>query len=79
MSKACVAAGGRESVFYVNGTKVEGAPMTLETLLARYDLCLTSQGVAVALNRRVVPRSTWPNCEVYAQDRIEIVRAFQGG
>jgi thiamine biosynthesis protein ThiS len=79
MSKAQVAHGARESVFYVNGSEIEGAPMTLESLLARYDVSLASQGVAVAINERVVPRHTWAECGICAQDRIEIVRAFQGG
>ncbi len=79
MSKAQGVQDARESVFYVNGTEVHGAPMTLETLLARYHISLASQGVAVAINERVIPRSTWAASGVSAQDRVEIVRAFQGG
>ena len=38
-----------------------------------------TRGVAVALNDRVVPRSSWAEQPVEEGDRIEIVRAVQGG
>jgi len=36
-------------------------------------------GVAVAVNEEVVRRSGWPAWELRDGDRIEIVRAVQGG
>jgi sulfur carrier protein len=37
------------------------------------------RGVAVAVNEEVVPRSAWDATELAAGDRIEILRAAQGG
>jgi sulfur carrier protein len=79
MSKTHVAQNARESIFYVNGVEFKGAPMALEALLSHYDISLTSQGVAVAINERVVPRSAWGTCELCSEDVVEIVHAFQGG
>jgi sulfur carrier protein len=36
-------------------------------------------GIAVAVNGIVVPRGQWTRTELRAGDRIEIVRAVQGG
>lgn len=79
MSKAHVAQNARESSFYVNGVEIKGAPMALEVLLSRYGISVASQGVAVAINERVVPRSAWGACELSSEDVVEIVHAFQGG
>ena len=38
-----------------------------------------TRGVAVAVNSEVVPRSTWLDALVAAGDRVEILRAVQGG
>ena len=40
---------------------------------------LGSQAVAMAVNRKVVPRQMWQSQVLLAQDRIEIVRAIGGG
>lgn len=39
----------------------------------------TSRGVAVALNGEVVARSAWEATAVAEGDRVEILRAAQGG
>ncbi len=39
----------------------------------------TSEGIAIAVNGRVVRRSAWPQTALNEGDRIEIVRAMQGG
>ncbi|HVX53727.1 sulfur carrier protein ThiS [Nocardioides sp.] len=36
-------------------------------------------GVAVAVNRGVVPRGSWESHRLVAGDRVEIVTAVQGG
>ena len=50
---------------------------TLESLVLA--LALPSEGVALALNRQVVPRREWRNRALSEDDRIEIVRAVGGG
>lgn len=37
------------------------------------------RGVAVAVNEEVVPRSAWDTTPLDAGDRVEILRAAQGG
>ncbi|HEV2310652.1 MAG TPA: sulfur carrier protein ThiS [Acidimicrobiia bacterium] len=37
------------------------------------------RGVAVALNEDVVPRGDWPRTRLRAGDRVEVLRAAQGG
>lgn len=38
-----------------------------------------ARGVAIAVNGRVVRRREWETTAVHEDDRIEIVRAMQGG
>ena len=39
----------------------------------------TVRGIAVAVNDQVVPRSQWDTHALRDQDRVEIIRATQGG
>lgn len=62
---------------------VNGEPMALRdgaTLTTLVELlgCGT-KGVAVAVNETVVPRSTWAHTTVHSDDRVEVLRAAQGG
>jgi sulfur carrier protein len=65
----------------VNGASLEvpgtGAAALLDVLAAAgmHDL----RGVAIALDEEVVPRSHWPTCQLHEGQRIEVVRASQGG
>ena len=38
-----------------------------------------ARGIAVAVNREVLPRATWPTRRLNAGDRVEIVKAIGGG
>ncbi|WP_025916816.1 sulfur carrier protein ThiS [Herminiimonas sp. CN] len=53
------------------------AAHSLEALMASLDLA--GKGVAVAVNREVVPRQQWPQRQLQPQDRVDIVRAIGGG
>ena len=50
---------------------------TVEGLLAQLDLI--GRRVALALNREVVPRSTYADVAIQDGDRIEILEAVGGG
>ena len=52
------------------GTTVAGALATLD---------LPERGVAVALDREVVPRGQWSRTTLGDGSRLEVVRAVQGG
>jgi sulfur carrier protein len=64
----------------VNGKETEiEDKTTLEKLLGKFQITKESTGVAVAVNDVVVPRKAWGNTALHAGDRIEIIRAVQGG
>jgi sulfur carrier protein len=43
------------------------------------DAARSGRGIAVAVNREVVPRGSWASTPVRAGDQIEILTATQGG
>jgi sulfur carrier protein len=67
----------------VTGVTVNGAaerftgPTTVEQVVQR--LCASSDGVAVARNGEVVPRSAWTSTALEAGDHLEILTAAAGG
>ena len=62
----------------VNGERREvRSPCTVKTLLEQ--LALGGERVAVAINRDVVPRSTFPSRALENGDRVEILEAVGGG
>jgi sulfur carrier protein len=40
---------------------------------------LTGKGIAVAVNRQVVPAQQWPQRLLAAADRVDVVKAIGGG
>jgi sulfur carrier protein len=65
-------------VIQVNGDdRPDAVGATVAELVAR--VAPTTQGVAVAVNGEVVPRSAWPQTRVADGDRVEILTAAQGG
>ena len=64
---------------HVNGSPRELATPSLLDLLASEGVAPDARGVAVAVNDRVVTRSRWPEHTLAEGDRVEIVRATQGG
>lgn len=63
----------------INGEQKDLEAQTLQELLESYDVDTDSGGVAVAVNDIVVTRDEWEDRSLEAQDRIEIIRATQGG
>jgi sulfur carrier protein len=54
-----------------------GDGQNLQELVASLEL--SNQALAVAVNREVVPRQSWPQRVLRAKDRVDIVRAIGGG
>jgi sulfur carrier protein len=54
-----------------------GSGTTVDTLVRL--LGCGTRGVAVAVNDEVVPRSTWDAHTLTNGDRVEVLRAVQGG
>jgi len=64
----------------VNGEeRAVTAGCTVLRFLEELEIDPARQGIAVALNGAVVPRSSWRETEVPAGSEVEIVRALQGG
>ena len=65
----------------VNGEPRERAAEDIAGLFAieAEERALPNEGVAIALNGRVVRRTDWAETSLSEGDRIEIVRAMQGG
>jgi sulfur carrier protein len=68
-----------QATINVNGKTEPLAAVSLEALLAEKAVDTSQRGIAVALNGAVVPRGAWPATPLRAGDRVEIVRARQGG
>ena len=67
-------------IIVMNGKKVAaGEGATLAALLREIDIADATEGVAVALNSIVVPRSKWSDVRLSDGDSIEVIRAVQGG
>lgn len=66
----------------INGTPRESEASDIESLFrieAEETGVESPQGVAIALNGRVVRRRDWAQTQLGDGDRVEIVRAMQGG
>ena len=63
----------------VNGEDETLGVATLGGLLQAKEIDPHQRGIAVAVNGAVVPRTAWPQTVLQPGDRIEIVRARQGG
>jgi len=63
----------------VNGADRALHSETVAALVAALGIAADARGVAVALNGAVVPRGQWPTAALAAGDRVEVIRAMQGG
>ena len=64
--------------------EVNGAERALDTdnvaaLVATLGIAADARGVAVAVNGAVVPRAQWAAAVLAGGDRVEVIRAMQGG
>lgn len=53
--------------------------MNVWDLLVSLEIDPLQAGIAVAVEREVIPKSRWKECEVTENSEIEIIRAVQGG
>jgi sulfur carrier protein len=63
---------------FVNGRAFPVDPGTSVASLVE-QWCPSADGIAVARNGEVVPRSAWPTTNLGADDTVEIVTAAAGG
>ena len=63
----------------LNGTSTETDASTIAQLLESLNIPAERKGTAVAVNDDVVPRSRWNETALNDGDRVEVIRAAQGG
>ena len=65
----------------LNGTdhEVDDSATVADLIGQTHPDAATHRGVAVAVDRRVVPRSAWADSALVAGARVEFVTAVQGG
>ena len=63
----------------LNGESVRLSTRELTEALCEVGYDPEQQGIAVAINMSVVPRSEWGQTDIAHGDRIDIVGAKQGG
>ena len=64
----------------VNGEEKTVRPnLNVQDLLIALELNPTQSGIAVAVDREVIPKTTWQTTELHENSEVEIIRAVQGG
>ena len=63
----------------VNNKLYAVQPETTVSALLQFIQLPTTKGIAVAVNRRVVPRPDWPGTMLCPADQVMIIQATQGG
>jgi len=64
----------------VNGRDTElPAGATVRALVQQLELPAAGRGVAVAVDREVVPRGAWDSTALTEGAKVEVVHAVQGG
>ncbi|MGE7773235.1 MULTISPECIES: sulfur carrier protein ThiS [Chitinophaga] len=63
----------------VNNKLYAVQPETSVTALLQFIQLSTGKGIAVAVNRRVIPRPDWPSTLLVPDDQVTIIQATQGG
>lgn len=62
---------------YVNNEEQQTEAVCINQLVA--EMQLPERGVALAVNNRVVPRTSWADTPVNEDDRITVIKAAFGG
>ena len=55
------------------------AQINIRELLIELELDPKQSGIAVAINREVIPKTLWKETEISENSEVEIIRAVQGG
>ena len=64
----------------VNGEETTVRPnLNVHDLLIALELNPTQSGIAVAVDREVIPKAAWQATELRENSEVEIIRAVQGG
>ena len=76
MPQPCV----KDMKIHVNGEEKTVRPnLNIHDLLIVLELNPTQSGIAVAVDREVIPKRAWQTTELSENSEVEIIRAVQGG
>ncbi len=65
---------------HINGEKKTVDPnLNIYDLIIALELKPTQPGIAVAVNREVIPKTKWQTTALHENSDVEIIRAVQGG
>ncbi len=65
---------------HLNGEEKEvDAKINIHDLLIELEFNPDQSGIAVAVNREVIPKAIWKDTELSDNCEVEIIRAVQGG
>lgn len=65
---------------HVNGEETTVHPnLNVHDLLIALEMDPTRSGIAVAVDREVIPKTAWQATELRENSEVEIIRAVQGG
>jgi sulfur carrier protein len=66
--------------FWFNGKKMLAAPsLTLSEAMERQGISAEENGIAVAMDGKVIPRIRWQETRISEGARVDVLRAFAGG
>ena len=64
----------------VNGEDKTVSPnLNIHDLLTALEIDPRQSGIAVAVDREVIPKTEWQATELHENSEVEIIRAVQGG
>ena len=64
----------------INGEEKTVRPnLNVHNLLIALEMNPTQSGIAVAVDREVIPKTEWQTTELRENSEVEIIRAVQGG
>ena len=65
---------------HLNGKEIEvRLNLNIYELLVALELDPAQSGIAVAVDREVIPKAAWQGTELRENSDVEIIRAVQGG
>lgn len=65
----------------INGSEVIDIPKksVIADVLTHLNIELQTPGIAISVNNRVISKSRWQVYVLQSEDKVEVIRAFQGG
>jgi thiamine biosynthesis protein ThiS len=65
----------------INGSEVIDIPekSVIADVFTHLNIELQTPGIAISVNNRVISKARWQVYVLQSEDKVEVIRAFQGG